>query len=190
MLLRFAVTGIALFGLSACGSMMDQMRNDVEATETITGPALAQQKLAFDSGCLASIMEGKPLAGLIETLPGARPVPVGETGSPTATSAWRIGEENQTYVMLLPDGACSASVTMGDPQRLHDAAVAMIQARGKFALGQVDRSGDGQAERSAWCTSGPYPYVVAIYKRTRGARTAFLANVFKARGATFQACNP
>lgn len=188
--MRHATICLALLGLSACGSMMDNMRNDLESTETITGPALAQQRLALDGGCLAAVMDGNPLPGLMAATPGARSVQARETGSPTATSAWRIGEENQTYVLMLPDGACSASVSMGDPQRLHDAAVAMIQARAQFKRGAIERSADGLAERTAWCTAGPYPYVVAIYKRTTGSRAAFLANVFKAQGATLSACNP
>lgn len=188
--MRHAAMGLALLGLSACGSTLDSMRNNVEGAETTMGPALAQQKLAFDGGCLASIIDGKPLDGLMAATPSARSVPVSETGSPSATSAWRIGEQNQTFVMLLPGGACSASVTMGDPQRLYDAAVAMMLARAQFTKGQVDGSGDGQAERTSWCTAGAFPYVVAIYKRTTGRRAAFLANVFKAQGATFSSCNP
>ena len=93
--------------------------------------------------------------------------------------------------MQLPDGmACSVSVNWGDPQRLYDAAVDLMQARGDFTKGQVGESDDGGAEQTTWCTSEPYPYVVALYRRTNGPRVAFLANAFKAQGAVFSYCRP
>jgi hypothetical protein len=66
----------------------------------------------------------------------------------------------------------------------------LIQARGAFTKGKVDTSERGDAERTAWCTAGPYPYVAVFYRRTTGTRGAFLANVFKAQGAAFSACQP
>jgi hypothetical protein len=181
---------LAVVALSGCSGMVDSMRQSVESGESTMGPALEQQKQALDGGCLASIMDGKPLSEVMAAAANAKSVPPKDTGSPTATAAWRIGPANPTYVMELPGGACSASVMLGDPQRLYDAAVALIQARGTFTLGKVDTSAKGDAQRTAWCTSGPNPYVVAIYKRTTGTRDAFLANIFKAQGAQFSACRP
>jgi hypothetical protein len=184
------VACLAVLALSGCAGAVDAMRASVEGGESTMGPALAQQKQALDGGCLANAFEGKSLRELMAATPDAKQVPVKETGSPTATAAWKIGPANPTYVMQLPDGACSASVTLGNPQQLYDAALALLQARAAFTRGQVDTSAKGDAERTTFCTAGAYPYVVAIYKRTTGSRAAFLANVFKAQGVTFSACRP
>jgi hypothetical protein len=177
----------ALF-VSACST--DSIRQ-IENNEDITGPALAAQKQALDGGCLSYVFEGKPLRELMAGMPDAQSIPAKETRSPTAVEAWKVGSRNAVYVMQLPEGrACSVSVLMGDPQRLYDAAVTLMQSRSAFTRGKVDASERGDAERSAWCTAGLYPYVVVLYRRTTGTRDAFLANVFKAQGATFSACRP
>lgn len=184
---RFLI-GLCLIAASGCS--IDSLR-EFENKEDVTGPALVAQKQAFDGGCLTYVFEGKPLADVMAAMPNAKSIPVKESGSPTATAAWRVGDRNSVIVMQLPNGvACSASVMYGDPQRLSDAAVDMIQARGAFTKGKVDPSERGDAERTAWCTAGPYPYVVPIYRRTTGTRVAFLANVFKAQGAALSSCRP
>jgi hypothetical protein len=181
---------ICLFALAASACTVDGMRQ-IENNEDVTGPALAAQKQALDGGCLSYVFEGKPLRDLMSAMPDAQSIPVKDTRSPTAIEAWKVGDRNQVFVMQLPNGvSCSASVLMGDPQRLHDAAVAMMQSRGAFTKGRVDTSERGDAERSAWCTAGLNPYVMVLYRRTTGSRDAFLANVFKAQGATFSACRP
>jgi hypothetical protein len=94
---------------------MRQMENN----EDITGPALIAQKQAFDGGCLTHVFEGKPLADVMAAIPNAKSIPVRDSGSPTATAAWKLDGPNSVTVMQLPNGAaCSASVMMGDPQRL------------------------------------------------------------------------
>ncbi len=189
--MRHAVACLAVLAASACTGMVDSARLDLESSGTIMRPALALQKQALDGGCLTSIMEGKPLRDLMAAMPDAKPiVPASKTGSPTATDAWRISTQNIAYVMLLPGGACSMSIEMGNPQQLSDAALALMQARAAFTRGQVDTSAKGDAERTTYCTPGAYPYVVVIYKRTTGRRAAFLANVFKAQGVAFSSCRP
>jgi len=186
--MRRSLACLSALVFSACST--DAIR-EIENNESTTGPALAAQKLAFDGGCLSYVFGGKPLRDVMAAMPEAKSVPVKDTRSPTATEAWRIGSLNRVFVMQLPNGtACSASVMLGDPQRLHDAAVTLIQSRAAFTRGTVDTSERGDAEREAWCTAGPYPHVVVLYRRTTGTRDAFLANVFKAQGATFSACRP
>jgi hypothetical protein len=182
------LTSLAAITLSACS--IDKMRADLEAAPALMDEALNQQKLALENGCLAAVFDGKPLADLMAATPNAKSVPVSQTGSPAATAAWKIGNSNQTYVMQLPNGACSASVTLGDPQRLYDEAIALAQKRATFRKGKVDTSERGDAERTSFCSEGAYPYVFVIYKRTTGSRGAFLVNVFKAQGAQFSACTP
>lgn len=186
--MRRALICLSALVVAACS--IDGLRQ-IETNEETTGPALAAQKQALDGGCLTYVFDSKPLGEIMSAMPDARSVPVKDTRSPTATEAWRIGDRNSIFVMQLPNGvACSMSVLMGDPQRLYDQAVTLIQSRGAFTRGTVDVSERGDAERTAWCTAGPYPYVVVLYRRTTGTRDAFLANVFKAQGATFSACRP
>lgn len=179
---------LAATSIVACTSMIDDMRNDVEGTPTVMAEALANQKLALNDGCLASIFGNQPLRLMMEAQEHAKAFPPKDTGSPTAVAAWRLDGSNTTYVMELPAGACSVSVMMGDPQQLYDAAVVLVQTRGAFTQGKVDTSESGDAQRTTWCTAGLYPYVAVFYKRTTGRRPAFLANVFKAQGATFSSC--
>lgn len=190
--MRCFVLCLSALVVSACSTdgLTDSLRQ-IEYNEQTTGPALTAQKLAFDGGCLSYVIGGRPLRDLMAAMPEAKSVPVSETRSPTATEAWKIGTLNAVYVMQLPNGAsCSASVMMGDPQRLYDAAVTLMQARGAFIKGQVDTSERGDAERTTWCTAELNPYVVVLYRRTTGTRAAFLANAFKAQGATFSPCRP
>jgi len=185
--MRKFLTSMGFLALCACST--DAMREDLESVESITGPALELQKKTLDGGCLTYVFGGKPLRDVMAAMPDAKSIPPRSTGSPTATEAWRVGSQNLAYVMQLPNGtSCSASVQLGDPQRLYEAAVAMVQAHGAFSKGLVDASEKRDAERTTWCTSGPYPYVAVFYKRTSGSRHAFLANVFKAQGAQFSAC--
>jgi hypothetical protein len=189
---RILVCLSALF-VSACNhdAMIDNIRG-IENNESTTGPALVLQKQVFDGGCLTYVFEGKPLRDLIAAMPDAKSIPAKDAHtSPPPLEAWRVGRANPFLVEQLSGGvSCSASVNLGDPQRLHDAAVTLIQSRAAFTRGTVDRSARSDAEREAWCTSGLYPYVVVLYRRTTGSRAAFLANVFKAQGATFSACRP
>ena len=184
--MRRVFASVLLLAAAACS--IDEMRK-VENNEETTGPALIALKRAVNDGCLAYVFGQTPLADVMKAMPDARAIPTSESGSPTATAAWQIGQRNRVLVMQLPNGvACSASVMMGDPQRLHDAAVQLLQARAAFTAGQVDMSEHRDAGRSAWCTPAPYPFVAVIYRRTTGTRTAFLMNVFKAQGITFSAC--
>jgi hypothetical protein len=191
MRLKLACVSLACLGatlLAACTSMIDDMRNDVEGTPTLMAEARANQKLALAEGCLASVFGDKPLRSIMAAQVYAKEIPAKDTGSPTAVAAWRLDSANTTYIMDLPGGACSMSVRMGDPQQLYDAGVALIQTRGAFVQGMTDTAERGDAQRTVWCTAGPYPHVAVFYKRTTGRRDAFLANVFKAQGATFSAC--
>ena len=182
------LASLCLTPVAACTSMIDDMRNDLEGTPTQMAEALANQKLALKDGCLASIIGNQPLASIMGTQGYAKEIPPKDTGSPTAIAAWRLDSANTTYVMGLPGGACSVSVMRGDPQKLYDAAVALIQTRGAFQEGKTDTAPRGDAQRTTWCTAGLYPYVAVFYKRTTGTRVAFLANVYKAQGATFSSC--
>jgi len=182
------LASLCLMPLAACTSMIDDMRNDLEGTPTQTAEALANQKLALNDGCLASIIGGQPLGSIMATQVYAKEIPPKATGSPTAIAAWKFESADTTYVMGLPGGACSVSVMRGAPQQLYDAAVAVIQTRGAFQQGKTDTAERGDAQRTTWCTAGLYPYVAVFYKRTAGRRVAFLANVYKAEGAVFSAC--
>jgi hypothetical protein len=183
-----SVACLVAASLAGCTSMIDDMRNDVEGTPTVMAEAQANQKLALVDGCLASVIDGKPLRSVMATHAYAKEIPVKDTGSPTAIAAWRLDSANTTYVLELPNEGCSLSVMRGRPQQLYDAAVALIQTRGAFVQGMIDTAERGDAQRTTWCTAGPYPYVAVFYKRTTGRRVAFLANVYKAQGATFSAC--
>ncbi len=187
---RFAA-GLSLLALATTGACSVDGLRKMESNEDITGPALVQEKQVFDDGCLAYVFSDKALADVMAAMPDAVSIPPKDTGSPTATAAWKVGSRNQAYVMQLPNGrSCSASILYGDPQRLYDAAVAFIQTRGAFTKGEVDKSARGDAERTTWCTAGPYPYVAVLLRRTTGTRPAFLANVFKAQGITLNECRP
>jgi len=175
--------------LTACTTVIDDMRNDVEGTPTVMAEARANQKLALADGCLASVFGDKPLRSIMAAQAYAEEIPPADTGSPTAIAAWRLESANTTYVMDLPGRACSMSVMRGEPQPLYDAAVAIIQTQGDFVEGMTDTAERGDALRTTWCTVGLYPYVAVLYKRTTGRRVAFLANVYKAQGATFSACH-
>jgi hypothetical protein len=189
-LVRAPLASLGATLLAACTSLIDDMRNDVEGTPTVMAEAQANQKLALVDGCLASVIGGQPLRAIMAAHVYAKETPPKDTGSPTAVAAWRLDSANTSYVLELPGAACSMSVMRGDPQQLYDAAVALLQTRGAFVQGMIDTAERGDAERTTWCTAGPYPHVAVLYKRTTGRRVAFLANVYKAQGASFSACRP
>lgn len=191
MRLRAAALLLASLGvapLTACTSTVDNARNYLEGAPATMSEALANQKQALGDGCLASVFGDKPLGSRMAAQVYAKEIPPKDTGSPTAIAAWQLESANTTYVMGLPGGACSMSVMRGDPQQLYDAAVALIQTRAAFQQGKTDTAERGDAQRTTWCTAGPYPYVAVFYKRTTGRRVAFLANVFKAQGVALSAC--
>ena len=189
-IVRASLASICLASASACTSMIDDMRNDVEGTPTVMAEARANQKLALADGCLASVFDDKPLRTVMAAHAYAKEISPKDTGSPTAVAAWQLDSANTSFVMELPNGGCSVSVLRGHPQQMYDAAVSLIQTRGAFVQGMTDTAERGDALRTTWCTVEPYPYVAVFYKRTTGRRVAFLANVFKAKGLMFSACRP
>jgi len=143
----------------------------------LTSPTAAMQ-VVFDRICLTAVMEGRSIDDLAyeNHLVSVSPR---STGSPTAERAWRLGSWSSVYVVVLPNGGCSASVEAGNPGGLNAAALAAMQARAPFTAGQSIETND--AERTAWCTEeAQRPVVVALLKKVRGRRNAFVANVFRA----------
>ena len=153
----------------------------------LTSPTAAME-VVFDRICLAALMEGRSIDDLAyeNHLVSVNPR---STGSPTAERAWRLGSWSTVYVMALPNGACSASVEAGNPEGLNAAAIAAMQARAPFTAGQTSLTND--AERTAWCTGeAQRPVVVALLKKVRGRRDAFVANVFRAQADRPSFCTP
>ncbi len=178
--MRVLTLAVLLCATAACST--NSIRAAVEYNDETMIPALAALETSLRDVCFVHVMENRSLVELMATQPGSQKVDPRKAGSPTATAAWKLDSIAPANVFQLENG-CSISVAFGDPERLNARALELLATKGDFTAGQSSPSEDGDAVRTAYCTSGAYPYVAALYKRTDGPRVAFLANVFKATTA-------
>lgn len=177
--MRYVLAALAVAALAAAPAYA-QSGGSQESAEELVAQATEI--------CAAAVFDGQSLATQLEGRPEWRSVPPSRAGSSLATHAWQHSAENDTFVMLLPNGGCSFGVDHGDSEALRARIEAALAPRAVFEQVMQQPTRNGRATRYGYCVREDHPRVMSIVAGQPDSDPNLVVNIFRASSRMPEFC--